>query len=112
MSTQALLVLTTCTSTDEARRLAQTLVERRLATCVNTVQEIASTYRWQGRIEQARECLLLIKSTRERYAALEEAIRDLSSYELPEVLALPVEGGSAAYLSWLVAGVSRDNDGA
>jgi periplasmic divalent cation tolerance protein len=106
----ALLVLTTCADAAEARQLAAHLLERKLAACVNTVEQIASTYRWRGQIEQAHESLLLIKTTEERYAALEQAIRARSSYDVPEVLALPIAGGSAHYLEWLVASVRDDSD--
>jgi periplasmic divalent cation tolerance protein len=98
---RALVVLTTCASADEARQLAAALVESRLAACVNTVERIASTYRWQGQVEQAEESLLVIKTTETQLAPLEALIRERSSYELPEVLAIAVEGGSAPYLDWL-----------
>jgi periplasmic divalent cation tolerance protein len=101
----ALLVLTTCGSAAEAAQLARSLVEDRLAACVNVVPRVLSTYRWQGQVEQAEECLLLIKTTASRYAALERAIRERSSYELPEVLAVRPETGSSDYLAWVGASV-------
>lgn len=103
--TSALLVLTTCASPEEADKLAAALVEARLAACVSTVPRVASTYRWQGKVTRDEESLLLIKTTTSRYAALEQAIREHSSYEVPEVLALPVSSGSAPYLEWLAASV-------
>lgn len=103
--TSALLVLTTCASPEEADKLAAALVEARLAACVSTVPRVASTYRWQGKVTRDEESLLLIKTTTSRYAALEQAIREHSSYEVPEVLALPVGSGSAPYLEWLAASV-------
>jgi periplasmic divalent cation tolerance protein len=99
-------VLTTCANADEARRLATALVERRLAACVNTVGNVVSTYRWRNEVQQDQESLLVIKTTVARLGALEQAIRDHSTYELPEVLALPVRAGSAEYLEWLRASVS------
>ena len=105
MTSRALLVLTTCANAEEAQRLAVELVERRLAACVNTVNQIASTYRWQGKVEQGQESLLVIKTTEERFAALEAIIRERSSYDLPEVLAIRVQGGSAQFLEWLEASV-------
>ena len=108
MTGRVLIVLTTCGDADEGRRLAAELVERKLAACVNAIDGIASTYRWRGQIEQSRESLLVIKTTAERYAAVEQTIRELSSYELPEVLALPVERGSAAYLEWVAAAATDD----
>jgi periplasmic divalent cation tolerance protein len=102
---ESLLVLTTCSGTDEADKLAKVLVEKRLAACVNAVNGITSTYRWQGVVERAQECLLVIKTTDERFADLERAIRETSSYELPEIVAVRVTAGSEAYLEWLVGAV-------
>ena len=102
-----LLVLTTCASEDEAERLAASLVEQRLAACVNTLGRVRSTYRWQGRVEREQESLLVIKTTEARLAEVEQAIRDRSSYEVPEVLAIAVHGGSAAYLGWLADSVAE-----
>jgi periplasmic divalent cation tolerance protein len=102
VSQNALLVLTTCANAEEANAVAAMLVERRLAACVSTVRA-ASTYRWQDRIEQEQEWLLMIKTTAPRYPAVEQAIRAASSYELPEVIAVPVTAGSAPYLAWVAA---------
>ena len=106
-SPRPLLVLTTCASADEAERLAASLVEQRLAACVNMLGRVQSTYRWQGRVEREQESLLVIKTTEARLAKLEKAIRERSSYEVPEVLAIPVHGGSAAYLGWLADSVAE-----
>jgi periplasmic divalent cation tolerance protein len=105
-----MVVLTTCGSDADAQTLAQLLVERRLAACVNAVRGVTSTYRWQGRVQQDQETLLIIKTTPARFAALETAIREHSKYELPEVLALPVQAGSAAYLDWLRESVADPKD--
>jgi periplasmic divalent cation tolerance protein len=95
------IVLTTAGSDEEARRLARALVERRLAACVNLVTPVESVYRWKGKVETAREWLLLIKTTAASLAAVEAAIRELHSYELPECLHLAIEGGSEEYLGWI-----------
>jgi len=106
--TDKIVVLVTCGSAREARRIALALVEGRLAACVNVVQApVQSVYRWKGRVESAKECLLLIKTTRRRFAALEREIRRLHSYEVPEIIALPIEQGSRSYLAWLSESVSR-----
>jgi periplasmic divalent cation tolerance protein len=102
---QTLLVLTTCASVAEAEILAKTLVERRLAACVNMVADVMSTYRWQDAVQHEREALLMIKTTETRLAAVEQTIKERSSYELPEVVAIPIRDGSAAYLEWLRAAV-------
>jgi periplasmic divalent cation tolerance protein len=94
-------VLTTVGSEEEARRLAEALVERRLAACVQVVGPITSRYRWRGEIEEAREWQCLAKTESARYPQLEAAIRELHSYEQPEIVALPILEGSAGYLSWI-----------
>ena len=95
------LVLTTAGSKEEAQRIARTLVERRLAACVNLVQRVESVYRWQGNIEEAEEWLLLIKTTSAAFERVRDAINELHSYELPECISLAIDGGSSAYLEWL-----------
>ena len=95
------IVLSTAGSDEQARSIARALVERRLAACVNIVPLGCSIYRWRGRIEQDEERLLLIKSARHLFPALCEAIRELHTYETPEVLALDVRDGAADYLRWL-----------
>jgi periplasmic divalent cation tolerance protein len=95
------LVLTTCGSIEQARSIAQTLVERQLAACVNIVPQIESVYRWQGEVETATEWLLVIKTKAAATDRLRSALRELHSYELPECIEIAVEGGSAAYLEWI-----------
>ena len=95
------LVLTTCGSLEEARRIAQALVERQLAACVNISPQIESVYRWQGEVETSTECLLVIKTTADACNRLREALSELHSYELPECIELAIEDGSAAYLEWI-----------
>ncbi len=103
--TNALLVITTTESSQDAERLASLLVERELAACVQILPPMTSVYRWQGKIEKATEALLFIKTTREAYPALETAIHENHSYETPEIIALPVEAGSSSYLNWLNASI-------
>ncbi|HEX6906513.1 MAG TPA: divalent-cation tolerance protein CutA, partial [Terriglobales bacterium] len=93
------LVLTTAGSREEAEKIAQALVERRLAACVNLVGPIQSVYRWQGKVESAVEHLLLIKTTAALLESVANAIRELHSYELPECIQLSIEAGSAEYLA-------------
>ena len=97
----AVIVLTTLGADADASSLARTLVEERLAACVNVLAPMTSTYQWKGTIEQDREQQLVIKTTAARVPALEARLRDLHPYELPELLVLPVSTGSDAYLRWM-----------
>ena len=101
MSTDVLLTLCTCPDADRAHAIACTLVEERVAACVNVGAPVTSVYRWEGRVETAAEVLLLIKTTRDRYPALEQALRRLHPYEVPEIIAVPVEQGLRDYLDWV-----------
>lgn len=94
-------VITTTASQDEAERIARALLEKRLAACVQIVGPITSFYWWQGKIEQSREWLCIAKSQHKLFAQIEEAIKALHSYEVPEILAVPVVAGSESYLRWL-----------
>lgn len=96
-----LVVLTNCPDPDSAARIARALVENRLAACVNQLAPVQSVYRWDESIEEAEEIPLLIKCTRDRYAAVEEAIRQLHPYTVPEIVAFPVVLGFGAYLRWV-----------
>ena len=98
-----LLVLTNLPERALAERLAQTLVEEKLAACVNILAPCRSVYPWKGAIQHDEEHPMLIKTTRERYAALEETIRAAHPYELPEIVAVPIEYGLPAYLDWVAA---------
>lgn len=100
-STDARIVLTTAASEDQARILAQTLVEERLAACATLVPSVESIYRWEGKIETARETLLLLKTTAGRLDALQSRLLELHSYQTPELLVLPVESASEPYLAWI-----------
>ena len=101
-----LLVLVTAENEDQARRIANALVEARLAACVNIVGAIDSVYRWEGRVTTDREALMIIKTTDERYEALERRVIELHTYSTPEVIAVKLERGSSDYLSWLRDSVS------
>ena len=104
--TEALVVLCTVPTAELAAELARTLVEARLAACGNVVPGLRSVYRWQGKVEDEAEVLLVLKTTRERFPALRDELLRRHPYQVPEVLALPVEAGSAAYLEWLSAQVT------
>ena len=100
--TDKIVVLITCGSAGEARRIARALVEKRLAACGNILEApVRSIYRWKGRVESAKEVLLVIKSSRKRFAALQSAVMHLHSYDVPEIIALPIARGSSEYLRWL-----------
>ena len=103
--TDKLLVLTTTGSESEARKIAEMLVERRLAACVNVIPRIQSVYRWQGRVETAEEFLLIVKTVKSKEDQVQAAIRESHSYELPECISIPVESGSAEYLRWITESV-------
>ena len=98
-----LLVVTNLPDRAAAESLARTLVERRLAACVNVLAPCRSTYRWEGKLQTDEEHPVLIKTTRERYAALEAALREGHPYDVPEIIAMPVERGLPAYLDWVRA---------
>jgi periplasmic divalent cation tolerance protein len=94
------IVLTTAGTREEANKIARALVERRLAACVNVVP-MESVYHWKDNVESAQEWLLLVKTTAEAFDDVEAAIQELHSYELPECVVLPIEGGSEQYLEWI-----------
>jgi len=96
-----LIILTTWPDAESARAATRKLVEEKLAACGNLVPGIESIYRWQGKIETSSEVLVIFKTTAARLAQLEERIRELHSYEVPEILAVPVRAGLPAYLRWV-----------
>ena len=98
---ESVQVLTTVEKREEAETIAHSLVEKRLAACVQVVGPIISTYRWKGEIETAEEWQCLVKTRRELYPQVERAIRRLHSYEVPEIIATPIVAASADYLEWL-----------
>jgi periplasmic divalent cation tolerance protein len=99
--TDKVIVLSTCSSREEADRIARGLVEERLAACVNIVSGVSSVYRWQGAVQEDAEVLLIIKSRRDLLARLNERLAAMHTYEVPEAIAIPVVDGSEAYLDWL-----------
>jgi periplasmic divalent cation tolerance protein len=99
--TDKIVVMSTCGSSEEAQRLARQLVAQRAAACVNIVAPVRSIYRWNGRIEDAEEWLLIVKSSRSSFDRLRTILEAAHSYELPEVLAIPVVAGSPNYLAWI-----------
>lgn len=102
----ALLVITNLPDRGAAERLAEALVAKRLAACVNILAPCRSVYRWQGEVQHDEEHPVLIKTTPERYAQLEVEIRSLHPYELPEIIAVPIERGLPDYLAWVAAETS------
>lgn len=105
---QALVVLCTCPDEATARRIASALVAGRHAACVNLVGPIRSVYSWQGEVCDESEMLLMAKTTGEAYPALEAVLVELHPYDVPEVIALPVERGSRAYLDWVADSVTEE----
>lgn len=101
MSLSPLIILCTCTDRTTAERIAETVVSERLAACVNIAPGLTSIYRWEGQIQRDTELLLLIKTRQEVYPLLEARIRELHPYQIPEITALPIQIGSAAYLDWI-----------
>jgi periplasmic divalent cation tolerance protein len=95
------VVLVTCVSEEEALKIANALVEDRLAACVNLVAPIRSVYRWEGKIWDEKECLLIIKTQKHRFEELEKKVKSLHSYSVPEIISLPITEGSLAYLDWI-----------
>jgi periplasmic divalent cation tolerance protein len=102
----ALLVLTNLPDRAAAEKIADLLIERRLAACVNILAPCRSVYRWKGAVQHDEEHPMLIKTTAERYPAMEAAIRQAHPYELPEIVAVPIERGLPAYLDWVAAETS------
>ena len=102
------IVLTTLADEQRATEFANTLVERRLAACVNIVGPIRSIYRWKGKVERENEFLLIIKTTSEQASRLEAAFKELHPYELPERVEVSVEGGSEEYLAWIAGEVQGE----
>jgi len=100
---EAILVISTLPDPQQAEKLAQLLVEQRLAACVNILPGGTSVYRWQGKVESASETIVLIKTTMVGYPALEAAIKAAHPYELPEIVAVPVTAGLPEYLSWVAS---------
>lgn len=105
---QALLILTNVPDEATATAIASMLVEKRLSACVNILPGVRAVYRWEGQIEQADEITLLAKTTSDRYAEAEAAIKALHPYDLPEIIAFPVAAGFPPYLKWIAQETSKD----
>ena len=100
--TDKIVVLVTCASAGQAHKIARALVAARLAACGNVFEApVRSIYRWKGRVESAKEFLLVLKTSRKRFAAVERAVRELHSYDVPEIIALPIAVGSRNYMTWI-----------
>jgi periplasmic divalent cation tolerance protein len=97
----AIVVLVTCGSEEEAAKIARRLVEERLAACVNIISPVRSIYRWEGKIWDEKEWVLIVKTRKRRFEELEKKVKLLHSYSVPEIIALPIVEGSASYLKWL-----------
>jgi periplasmic divalent cation tolerance protein len=105
--TDQIVVLVTCSSTGQALKIARALVTARLAACGNVIQApVRSIYRWKGRVESAKEFLLILKTTRWHFAAIGQAVRSLHTYELPEIIAVPIATGARDYLAWIAESVA------
>jgi len=95
------IVLVTCASVAEARRIGRSVVEKKLAACANIMARVESIYRWKGKVERAREVLVVIKTTAKRLRQLEREVKRVHSYEVPEFVVLPIVAGSREYLKWI-----------
>jgi periplasmic divalent cation tolerance protein len=96
-----IVILVTASSEEEAKKIAQSLVEKRLAACVNIIKDVQSVFRWKGKISDEKELLLIIKTRKKLYKNVEEEIKTLHAYEVPEIIALPIISGSKDYLYWI-----------
>ncbi len=101
MIESTLLILTTCPDSATANTIAESLVSEQLAACINILPTLTSVYRWKGKIEKDQETLLLIKCSKNRYSDIERRLTELHPYELPEIIAVPVEQGHPEYLHWV-----------
>ena len=106
---EAMVVCITAPNEDEAAKIARTLVEERLAGCVNIVNGIRSIYSWQGKMEDEKEVLMIVKTRGELFDSLQARVKKLHSYSVPEVIALPIIRGSADYMKWLEEATGRDS---
>jgi periplasmic divalent cation tolerance protein len=106
--TDKVVVFITSPNLKESRKIARVLVEAKLAACVNICSPVQSVYRWKGKVEQAREYLLVVKSNRELFPKLQAAVSTLHSYKIPEIICLPIVDGSLQYLQWLDDSLGTD----
>ena len=110
MNNETLVVFCTCPDPHCAESIARTLVEEQLGACVNIIPAIRSVYMWQGRLETGDESLIMIKTTQQRYDALQHRLQSLHPYELPEIIAVPITTGLPGYLSWIGETVAQHTD--
>lgn len=108
-SSEAIVVLMSAANGEEAARLADMLVGAHLAACVQILPKMESVYRWKGKIERQAEILVIAKTVRSKFAEFEREVRALHTYETPEIIALPITGGSAPYLEWLLTSLTPDS---
>jgi len=102
-----LIVFVSCSGMPEARKIARVLVEKRLAACANIVPRVHSVYRWKGKVESAGETLMILKTSRKHFAALQREVMRLHSYDTPEIIAVPIAAGAHKYLAWLDGSLRR-----
>jgi periplasmic divalent cation tolerance protein len=96
-----IVVFTTCANKEEAQKISRALVEKRLAACVNILPQVESLFWWEGKVDSAQEFLLVIKSRAERFGKICALVKSLHSYEVPEIISLPVSEGHQPYLQWI-----------
>ena len=104
-----IVIFITCSNKKEAKHIAQKLIKNRLAACVNIIEEIESVFWWQGKIDNAREVLLIIKSKKSKLNSIIKLVKSVHSYEVPEIIALPIIGGYKPYLDWLDESVRKSH---
>jgi periplasmic divalent cation tolerance protein len=109
--TDKIVVLVTTKGVTEAKKIARALVEEKLAACANVITSVRSIYRWEGKVTEERECLMIIKSTRGRFDELRTAVERLHSYSVPEVIALPMVDGAPNYLNWIADSTGATSTG-
>ncbi len=110
-SPQVVVILVTTSGEEESERISRALLERNLIACANIVPQVRSLFRWEGEVEDENESLLILKSTADALHLVDECVRQVHSYDVPEVIALPVTGGSLAYLSWVGEEVLSERSG-
>jgi periplasmic divalent cation tolerance protein len=103
-------VFVTADELDLARKIAEELVERRLVACVNIIPGIESIYRWQGAVQRDREVMMIMKTARYKFAEIEALVKQLHTYQLPEIIAVPIDHGSQEYLNWIQESISNNHD--
>jgi periplasmic divalent cation tolerance protein len=101
--TDLVVCLITAPTYEEAEKISRTLVEKKLAACCSTIKGVVSIYRWEGKTNQTEECQIIAKTTREKLDALVAETKRIHSYDVPEIIALPIVGGLPAYLDWLAS---------